>query len=157
MKNTTEQLEAIFDQADPCYGVAFSLLQPILKGWKIRRINIGKDWPSDEAWRLWHEPFDKGGSGFDLCVLSWVRSGEIKGNMPNDIWDCEDLCVENVVYGTITFDGPRHFYWGDHGYMNYPSSLRMIELHKVILELTKEFCHCGEDIEFLERNKGRGI
>lgn len=74
-------------------------------------------------------------NGFDFYVYEFVSGidGEIKFDN-----ECE---VDNICNGTAYFDGIRHIYFGDEGYINYPSMKSISNILNRLRGLEHSFCN----------------
>ncbi|MEL6972630.1 MAG: hypothetical protein AAFO02_20870 [Bacteroidota bacterium] len=94
--------------------------------------------------RIFYQPLhETEKSGFYFCVLE-VTAGLEEG------WSLEETEVKVLYYGTVTWDGMRHFYQGhpttnNYGYLYYPNLPRLINIMIKLRELEVLYCSEYED------------
>ena len=64
--------------------------------------------------RLYYSP-EKDGNGFEFQAVEWCACYSDEGE-----WDNPE--VHNVVRGVAMYDGIRHIWVGEDGYLNYPNA-----------------------------------
>lgn len=87
--------------------------------------------------RLYYRPItnvDRG--GFHWKAVRWCMGTGAPGR---EQWSPEDE-VEVVCHGTAYFDGIRHMYWGDGGYLYYLGARDLLALAKGLEVLEARFC-----------------
>ncbi len=117
-----------------------------IKNWKY--IEMKNEYGNEDHIRFYYFPlyldkkfssFNDEKVGFYFYVIGWVSGviGEVA------TWDC-------IIKGTTTFDGLRHLYLGDDGYLNYPNISILISIFEELKKLEKKYCN---EVYLLNDNK----
>lgn len=73
------------------------------------------------------------GNGFDFCVVEVI-------SYRDEIWAPDSECEFIVSEGNAMFDGIRHIYFGDEGYIHYPNLESISDIMKTLQHLVEEHC-----------------
>lgn len=90
---------------------------------------------SDQNARLYWKPFGDG-NGFKFSSFQVIGTE----GLTDYPFDQEGTLVETLLHGEAAFDGVRHLFCGDYGYLHCQSKQVLIDILRKLQELEKQFC-----------------